>query len=73
MGLQPLHTVVSLPYYPIHLKEKNHIKAHSKVKSCLSEVPKGASILQTLPKILTQGINGPLDPSGGQKIQCFIK
>ena len=30
------HTVVSLPYYPIHLKEKNLRKAHSKVKSCLS-------------------------------------
>ena len=51
----PLHTVVSLPYYPIHFKGKNHIKAHSKVKSRLSEMPKGASLLQTLPKVLTPG------------------
>ena len=49
----PEHTVVSLPYYPIHLKEKNHIKAHSKVKSRPSEVQKCASMLKTLPSCFT--------------------
>ena len=50
----PCHTVVSLPY-PIHLGGKNHGKTHSKVNRSQSEVPKGASILQILPKILIPG------------------
>ena len=67
------HTVVSLPYYPIQLKEKNHIKAPSKVRSLLSEVQKGASILQTLPKILTAGNKWPSRPFGGSKNSVFYK
>ena len=73
MPFWPLHTVVILPYYPIQLKEKNHIKAPSKVRSLLSEVPKGASILQTLPKILTAGNKWPSRPFGGSKNSVFYK
>ena len=72
-ALLTMHTVVSLPYYPIQLKEKNHIKAPSKVQSLLSEVPKGASILQTLPKILTAGNKWPSRPFGGSKNSVFYK
>ena len=68
-GFSIRHTVVSLPYYLIHLKEK--IKAHSKVKSRLSEVPKGASTLQTLPKILILGHKWPSRPFRGKKFSVL--
>ena len=63
-----IHTL--LPYSPL---EKNHIKAHSQVKSRLSEVPKGASTLQTLPKILIPGHKWPSRPSWGSNFLVFYK
>ena len=66
----PGHTVVCLPYYPTNLKEKMISKL---IQSRLSEVPKGASILQTLPKILTPGHKWPSRPFGGSKNSVFYK
>ena len=68
--MQPKHTVVSLPYYPIHLKEKiiSELIQKSKV-----EVPKGTSILQSLPKILNLGHKWPSRPFGGSKNSVFYK
>ena len=48
------HTVASPPY-SIHLGKKFLILNHSKVKSSLSEVQIGVSILLIIPKILILG------------------
>ena len=66
----PMHTVVSLPYYPIQLREKIISKLIQKSKVVYQTV---CQYCKPYLKYWPQGINDPLDPSGGQKIQCFIK
>ena len=50
-----------------------NVKSHSKFKSFQFDVPKGVLILLILPKILIPGHKWSSRPSGGQKIQWFIK
>ena len=69
----PFHTVVSLPYYPIHLKEKIISKLIQKSKVVYLRCQKVGQYCKPYLKYWPQGVNDPLEPSGGQKIQWFIK
>ena len=72
-GFHTLHTVVSLPYYPIHLKEKIISKLIQKSKVVYLRCQKVGQYCKPYLKYWPQGVNDPLEPSGGQKIQWFIK
>ena len=67
------HTVVSLPYYPIHLKEKIISKLIQKSKVVYLRCQKVGQYCKPYLKYWPQGVNDPLELSGGQKIQWFIK
>ena len=67
------HTVVSLPYYPIQLKEKIISKLLQRSKVVYLRCQKVRQYCKPYLKYWPQGINGPRNPSRGKKIQCFIK
>ena len=69
------HTVVSLPYYTtlFSLRKKIISKLLQRSEVFYLKCQKVHQYCKPGLKYWLQGINGPLDPSGGQKIQCFIR
>ena len=68
--VEPLHTVVSLPY-SIHFGKKFNVKSQSKVLNL--RYINVCQYHKYYLKYWSQAIFGPLDPPGGQNFQCFIK